>query len=883
MAQNNCRGEIETALGRELTSREYGEIGRRAGKLKAALDLAQGDRGHANVIMQNWLNDRETEKAAKSAASASSAASLVKQNAKWDDMGKFSEQNPAAAAKSMFVSSEKAFKGTKDSVGINMDHASEDIQSNLLSQVGKLGPGTIDWAYDKANELNIRQAREALEKGDDPSQFGSHAAKVAAVVKTFQDKQTAQLRAVGIPVGHIADYTGRTFHDPHQLAKAGGANYGSDQAKQNWISKIAPAMDWSRSFGGEFYKAAAADKVKRLGEVYSQFVSQDHLRWNDANTLIKNREIHFLSAKDAHQYAQEFGGSDGYMSAVQSQLGRTAKFAELANEWGPNAKANVSRFLDAKSKSLTENAAPQKAIDDFATAKNKILNQYLPYYTGELNAPQSAVGRWVSEVEGMMSTARIGAVIPKMFMDVGLKANQMARFGSRRTAAYWSGLGKGVHEQLDYMTKSFAGEERQQAVREAAAHGSILLRGAGMPMSDTVTSLAGPGVMGRANMWMLKRSGHNAWTDGMRVNASSDEGYDHWLNKDKPFDRLDPGKQALFKMFGLGDKEWDILRNDAEPVEFARDYNAKGFQPSSIQDMDPEKFRALVGDAASDKQLKYAQNEMFRKYRNLIGELADRTTVSPSSEMQAALRMGIRSDTAMGQLIRPFLALKGFLTNYMKNHVYGGIVGYDDDPMNVGWGQALKNMVTKPVQNAGAWARTARLVATMWGMGYLANFLSDTASGKTPDDPTGDHWADAMTRAFASGALGPMSDALMTQSNAHGNAKWSDYVGDFAGPAISTTGDSLANFADIVKNSIKTATGNETGDDWWENLGKDSSYEFSDVYRSMPMNSMLWTKWATDYMVYDNMMDLMNPGYKDRMRQRLMKERGQSLILDGGQ
>lgn len=878
---DNCRGEIEKAIGRALTTREISGLGREASKLKTKIDAVGGDRARASQVMQNYLADREAIQSARKAMAASTAASLVKQDAKWNDMGEFSKQNPAAAAKSFFVSSEKNFKGTKDSLGINMDHASADTQANFVAQISKLGPGMIDWANDTANDKNIMLARAALGRGEDASKYGADAVKVAQVVKAFQDRQEAQFRGAGVPRGHIDDYMMARQHDPHKLAKAGDNNYGSNEARDQWVSDVSSRMDWGKSFGGELANAPA-EQTSRLRSLYKQFIAGDHLVWHDASSPIKNREIEFNKPEDEHWYHQTYGNGDSYFSKVQSQLGRNSSHVAMANEWGPNAKSAITKWLDQKSKDILadhEGEESNKQFQDFKKAKDKITDQWLPYYTGELHAVNSGARRWTMEMEGLMNTARIGAALPKMFMDVALKANYMARFGGDASGGFWSGLRKGVLGQVDYMAKR--GEDNKEAARQAAAHGGILLRGAGMPVSDSVRSLSGPGSLGKMNLLMMKLGPHNGWTDAMRINAAADEGFDHYTQRDKTFDQLPQGKQNLFQMFGMGSKEWDTIRK-SNPVEMARSWDASAFEPGSLAKMDLQHFSDLAGPGASDNVLRSTRDELVRKYRNLIGEVADRTTVSPSSEMAAAMRMGINENTALGSLVRPFLALKGFMSNYFKNHVYGNVVGADKDPMNVGWGKAMAAMVKHPAQNASAWGSSARLIAVMWGMGYLATTLSDLASGKTTENPVGEHWGDAAVRAFGAGALGPMSDLMMTQNDSHGATHWQDYVGEYAGPSIETVGDLGTNFLDATKHAVKSATGYEDGQTAWKNISKDASYSVGDAYHSLPMSSLLWTKAATDYLVYDNLMDLMNPGYKDRMRAKMQKDRGQSLILDGG-
>ena len=58
MAIDNCKAEIASAMGRELSPRELGVIARQAAKVKARIDAANGDPNVARQIMKNYLDER---------------------------------------------------------------------------------------------------------------------------------------------------------------------------------------------------------------------------------------------------------------------------------------------------------------------------------------------------------------------------------------------------------------------------------------------------------------------------------------------------------------------------------------------------------------------------------------------------------------------------------------------------------------------------------------------------------------------------------------------------------------------------------------------------------------------------------------------------------
>lgn len=867
-SSNACRQEIEAAIGRPLLPKEFAAIGKQAAKIKGKIDLVGGGSTQARTILQAFLDQREVERAAKKAASAASAAAFMQKMARWEGIGSFATKNPVEAARGLMVSSEKNYSGAKDSLGINLDRAGAGSMQTFIAALHKVG--LADYAFDKSDEKNIRFARAALERGEDPSKYGKNAVTVAGIIKKFQDQQLAKMREAGIAKGKIEDYTGAQHHDPYALARAGDNAYGSDASFNKWATDINPRMNWNDSFGGELAGATPAEKAARLRSVWNQFVAGAHLQWSDALKAIKSREIIFKTTQDEHDYAQQYGGNRGYTESVWHQVGRAARQITTAQEWGPDAEANIRKFYDEIERRVSEQNDTVMSAK-FAKMKAKVFNNYMPSYLGQLNSPAHGATNWLTQLRGFLSAAKVGASLPTLFMDVGQSAAQLDRFGARSTGAFFKGLYDTTGRMFDQVSK--------QDKIQAAARAGVLLQGAGLPISEASREYAGPGIAGRLALGLMKHGGHNFWTDKMRVNVAAYHGMIDWANRGKAFEQLEPGRQALLSMFGLGPKEWDVMRT-MEGHETPFGQNA--FQPADIQDMPKEKFASLAPEGASDKQLYNAREDVFRKYRNMIGELADRATVSPSAEMRAVLAMGTHAGTPIGEVVRSFGELKGFLYNYMKNHFYGGLVGADADPHNVGWGQAMWKMATG--RGGSAYGRMARLVATMVGLAYIKNTIQDVAAGKTPENPTGDHWSDAMLRAFGGGALGPMSDLLTSQTYLSADAKWPDYVGALAGPTIETAGDMGTAFLSMAKHGAKYATQEGyDSDKFFNDMGVDTSHLASSAYRSVPYNNLLWTKWATDYLFYDNLMDLMNPGYKDRMRNRLQEERGQSLILDGGQ
>lgn len=853
---NDCNEEIAGALGRDetnpLTARELGAIKRQASKLNEQI---KADPASAQKILSDFLAQREEELQGKRLSALKDAQANDRQLARWDasTMAHLGER-----LTSKFVGTLKDFLGGKNSLGVLIGRESQERASKYLADLH--AGGLLDYAMSRSDSLNMRKARMALEQGKDPSQFGPKAAAWAKITKQHQDRVNAALMAEGIPRGKIDDFALTQSHDSWSLARAGGNWFGSTKARDYWASKVLQSTDWNRSFGGEFANADGAARTARLRSVYSQFVAGKHLSWSSDNPG-KSREIHFVSPEAAQSYHEEFGGNRSLGEQVMHEVSRGGKNLAIAREWGPGAEANIHNFMDTVLKTHVEGSPEYQQL---AKAHTLVKDQYLPSLLGQLTNPSNGAAMFLAKARTILSAAKIGASIAVMPGDLALNASNAMRYGNGK---FWSTLAQSTGDM-------FSGLSKDDSIRLAAANG-IQLNGFGLPMNESMRDYAGPSSINAA---ILKYGAHNAWTDHARVNTLTREGFNDWYDRGKTFEQLSESRQRGLRTFGITPAEWDVIRQQ-EGLHLPS-VNQRAFTADGVRALPHEKFQTLA-PAADEKGLKAVREDLAIKYRNLHGEMADRATVAPSEEMKAITLLGTKSGTIAGETVRAVNEIKGFLYNYTRNHVMGNIGGFDGNPEAVGIGHMSWRFATGRAPGR-AFLGLANLMAAGVGLGAIENTFSDVITGKTPENPMY-HPQDFFLRAFARQSAGVYSDIILGQSEKP-NPTWTDYLGAFAGPQIETAGELGAAVVDAGKQVTKGAFVPGYSDKkMWAGLARDGRDATSTVYHSIPGNNLAWTKAITDYYLYDNLMELENPGYKQRLSQRLQKERGQSLILGGGQ
>jgi len=531
--------------------------------------------------------------------------------------------------------------------------------------------------------------------------------------------------------------------------------------------------------------------------------------------------------------------------------------------FGSNVEYSFRKVADGMQKIINENpdispSKRAKAIKEIAATTDKAEKYWIPSLTDSLVNPEhGGAAQYLAAMRtGINALAAAGAT-PVLIGDIPLAMRLMGEHGGRSLQGYVNGLKKSV----DWM----AGLSKEERSRLAAS-GEVLLQDATRPMTHAHTDWAGFGIVNRLEQMLMKYGGHTGWTDRFHMNQLVNFGMDHWFDKDRAFADLLPGQQDLFTRYGISAKEWDLIRQQ-DPLTF--DNGKTGiFTPRNVRQMDLEKFKALAGQDASDSLLRSTRTDVADKYRNLLGDMAERGTAAPDAEMRAITLHGTRPATPVGELVRNFNSLKSWTYNLMRNHLGASIYG-DANPDNVGWGKAMWAFATGQGGNRGGRLGMAKFIANNLVFGSLIVTLADIRDGKQPELPTsGEAAGELLWRGFARQGLGLYSDLLMSQLE-HPDQSPFETVGRLAGPSVGDAVDLTQAAARIAKSLWDYSTDPDyDSDKFWKSMDRSSAQAGRVGYSLIPGTNFAWAKWATDYYIKDNLLDMLNPGYKDRLLKR---------------
>lgn len=186
-------------------------------------------------------------------------------------------------------------------------------------------------------------------------------------------------------------------------------------------------------------------------------------------------------------------------------------------------------------------------------------------------------------------------------------------------------------------------------------------------------------------------------------------------------------------------------------------------------------------------------------------------------------------------------------------------------------------LMTRHWERAGVHGRPGYLASLFIFMtmgGVLANWINDMLTGKDPRNMnvfTGDEDARAiatrnwMAGALKGGALGVYGDFLFAEASPYSGNSLAETI---MGPNIATIAqaESLT-----IGNAVQAISGEET------NLGSEAVRAVRGI---TPGSNLVWTKAFTDRLIWNQLMDLTDPGAVERMRERQENSQGTTYWWD---
>jgi len=311
------------------------------------------------------------------------------------------------------------------------------------------------------------------------------------------------------------------------------------------------------------------------------------------------------------------------------------------------------------------------------------------------------------------------------------------------------------------------------------------------------------------------------WTEANKRGVTLMIANDLGREAGKTFDNLAPDLQRLLSIYGIDAVKWNAVRKGVKKGPDGRDYIVPGEIPDES-----------------------VRENMF----NLLTNEAEFSVPSPGARERAILRQGYRPGSFAGEAIRFVGQFKSF-----------GVLGITKNIGRHAYGTGAKNKREIFARGVGGNLGLINTIVGTTTMGYFVMQAKEVMKGREPRPASPEAF---LAAALQGGGLGIYGDFLFGRATRFGGGTLETAIG----PGISAGFEAL----DLM---LRYRDQLLTGD---EDVRGDAVRFFKS---NMPLANLFYTQQALDYMIWYQLQETINPGYLQRMEQRIRRENNQDFIV----
>lgn len=628
----------------------------------------------------------------------------------------------------------------------------------------------------------------------------------------------------GGDIGKLDDWGLPQTHDLAKIVKAG---------KEAWVKKAEQLINTEKYVNddGSYY---SQQQIRELLEH-----SYDTLSSNGANKTevgrqatagvsskvtsrhSESRVLHFKDADAWLEYQADFGGMP-FVDLVEAHINGLSKDIALVENLGSNPKNAMRILMDA-----AEQKDWLKGVDASTTGKTRKRAQTMFDEFMGANTPESEVLANLGLAYRSMNVASmLGGTTLSSFTDQAM----IAKTASIHGIAYRKTFGELI-SQLNPKNK----EDRELAHSLGLAT-EEMLGSIARWSDDGLTSVSGKSqklarVSSAVASQVMRVSGLNALTAASKVGFTKMlmEKYGR-LSRSKAWSELSELDRELMQKTGLSEGVWDVMRL-AEPV-----VDRKGNQlmsARSIYEIPDDKLLAF-GDPQR------VRDEVASSFQAHLLDEQGMAVVEAGLRERTFMSAGQKKGTVTGEIFKSMLQFKSFPAAFLMRH--GSRAMSQPTKMSkAGYGISIFAMTTL--------------------LGALVVQLKELANGNDPqtmwdsDDPQ--KTVNFLTRsAVQGGGLSILGDILVAGTDTSGRSASDFMVGPFGSDAKAVLGLTVGNFTQ-----------------YYEGKDTNAANEAFKLFKNkIPAQNLWYTKAATNRMIFDEMQDMIAPGYREKLLRKAERE-----------
>ncbi|NWK73133.1 hypothetical protein HYG93_02300 [Acinetobacter sp. SwsAc6] len=627
----------------------------------------------------------------------------------------------------------------------------------------------------------------------------------------------------GGDIGKLDDWGLPQTHDLAKIVKAG---------KEAWVNKAEKLIDTSKYVheDGSFY---SQQQIRELLEY-----SYDTLSSNGANKTevgrqsfggnskvtsrhSESRVLHFKDADAWLEYQADFGGMP-FVDLVEAHINGLSKDIALVENLGSNPKSAMRILMDA-----AEQKDWLKGIDASTTGKSRKRAQTMfDEFTGA-NTPESEVLANLGLAYRSMNVASmLGGTTLSSITDQAM----IKKTASIHGIAYRKTFGelisqlnpKNAEDRYTAHSLGLATEEMLGSIARWSDDGLTSVSGKSQKLARVSSAIASQ---------VMRVSGLNALTAASKVGFTKMlmEKYGR-LSRDKAWSDLSEMDRELMSKTGLSERVWEVMRL-AEPV-----VDRKGNQlmsARSIYEIPNEQLTAF-GDPQRVK------DEIASSFQAHLLDEQGMAVVEAGLRERTWMSAGQKKGTAMGEILKGMLQFKSFPAAFLMRHGSRAM--------------SFEKGTSKAAYGASIFAMTTLL-------GALVVQLKELANGNDPqtvwDENDPQKSINFLTRsAVQGGGLSILGDILVAGTDTSGRSSTDFMVGPLGSDAKAVLGLTVGNFTQYYEGKDTNAA-NEA---------------FKLLKGKIPAQNLWYTKAAANRMIFDEMQDIVAPGYREKLLRKAERE-----------
>lgn len=598
-----------------------------------------------------------------------------------------------------------------------------------------------------------------------------------------------------------------------------GANGWVDRAK--YVHENGSRFDYDEM--REFFKEAGTT-------ILSGFSKESASRPGGAmkaNRHGAHREIHILP--EHTEAALKKYSERNVLDAMTGHLRQMSRDIALVQRFGPSADAQFTAMLH---EIIQEMRANDPVAARNANERVKRQQNLYDHLAGNEEPPAS---KELSDAINTYRTIKTGAVL----------GSAVLTSISDHATMFWAALSGGLNPlrvEMNTMT-AWAPQNRRYAKRMGLMTDTMV----GQAQRFSSDNLTARETSTRISSFMLRRSGLNFLTEIRRVGYAITmmDAVGRMTRKSPNFNQLHGSDKLVLMGKGIDQATWDIWR--AAKLD-KRGANHTVLTAQAIMDVQGVSVDARRRAAAA--------------FLGVVKAETDLGVIEPGARERAATTFGTRRGTPLGELARSVLLFKSFPWAYMTRF----------------WERSARMSHS----NFGRLAVMGALSLTGMLFGVVANWMNDLARFQNPRNmnPFGsDEKANAQARAnwisawLKGGGFGVFSDFLFNEINPSMGQSAGAYAAGPLGGDIDLAGR-------LGSNLVQAANGNEPDNEGVTPLQKAGVRVVQGVKGVTPGASLPYVRGLLDRYVFNALLELIEPGYLDAVKERQQSQQGTTYFVD---